>query len=61
MGLFGAFVRTAVNVLALPVTLPVAVAKGAVKVMEGDPTPGAATESLREVVDRLKREADEGR
>lgn len=56
MGLFGAFVRTAVNVVALPVTLPVAIAKDVMEVMTGD-----EPENTRETIEALKRDADEER
>lgn len=56
MSLFGAFVRTVVNVATLPVTLPLAVAKDAVEVMaDGD----VSGRNLRGLVQAIKREAEE--
>ncbi len=54
MGLFGAIVRTAVNVVTLPVTLPVAVAKDALDYMEARPA-----ENTEQLVQKIKDEADE--
>lgn len=54
MGLFGALVRTAVNVVKLPVSLPVAVARDTINVMCAD-----ETREVRRVVRELKEDAED--
>lgn len=56
MGLFGAIVKTVVNVVKLPVTLPVAVVKDTFDHMDGN----RAT-NVREVIDEIKRDAEDDR
>lgn len=53
MGFFGAFVRTTVNLVKLPVALPVAVAKDTLRIMTGD-----ETREVKKVVKELKDESD---
>lgn len=54
MSLFGRIVRTAVNVAVLPVTIPVAVARDAITLMEGDDA-----HYLSDRVEQLKDEAED--
>ena len=54
MGLFGALVRTVVNVVALPVTLPIAAVRDTLDVMGGE-----SPREVRRVVKQLKDEASE--
>lgn len=55
--MFGALVRTIVNVATLPVTLPVAVVKDAFDVMAGETD--EVGRNTKEVVQTLKDEASE--
>lgn len=55
MSLFGAIVKTAVNVVKLPVSLPIAVAKDAVMFMDPDREIGSST---KQVVREIKEDAD---
>lgn len=54
MKLFGQIIRTAVNVVKLPVCLPVAVAKDTLDVLCGE-----EAEHTAKVVKELKRDAEE--
>ena len=54
MGLFGALVRTAVNVVTLPVTLPLAIAKDTRDLMLGDDP-----ENTSDLIREIKDDADE--
>lgn len=54
MSLFGALVRTVVNVAILPVTLPVAIAKDAGDFLSGE-VPG---DNLKKVAKDIKDEAE---
>lgn len=52
--LFGAVVRTTVNLVKLPISLPLAVAKDAIEEMGGDDSGAAET---RKVIQELKDDA----
>jgi len=54
VGLFGALVRTAVNVVKLPVALPIAIARDTVNVLCAD-----ETREVRRVVRELKEDAED--
>jgi hypothetical protein len=51
MKLFGQLVRTGINLVALPVTLPVAAVR--------DVTSGGTDGALKKLVQEIKRDADE--
>lgn len=55
MDIFGALVRTVVNVAVLPVTLPVAVVKDVVQSMEGD----RIGDNTKRLVKEIKDDASE--
>ena len=56
MSLFGAIVRTAVNVAKLPVSLPVAIVKDAGDFMDGEQD---TSRNVRAVVREIKEDAED--